>query len=128
MHWLLILLVAIPAIEIGTFIWIGNIIGGWWVAILILLTGLFGITIARKQGLSTWKDAQNAMQAGISPKEQILDSLGIFAGAILLFIPGFITDILGLLFLFPWTRNIFKVYILKRIMKRMSHRTIIYRK
>lgn len=128
MHWLLILMIAIPALEIGTFIGVGNMIGGWWVVILILLTGLLGITIAKRQGLSTWKEAQRSMQAGMSPKEQILDGLAIFTGAILLFIPGFITDILGLLLIFPWTRTIFKLYVLKWLMKHLSQRTIIYRK
>lgn len=128
MHWLLILLIVIPAVEIGTFIWVGNIIGGWWVVILILLTGFLGITLAKQQGITTWRSAQQSIQAGRAPGNQILDGICIFVGAVLLFSPGFVTDIIGLLFILPWTRNLLKMVMMKWIMKHMSKGTIIYRK
>lgn len=128
MHWLLILLIIVPALEIGLFIWIGNLIGGWWVVLLIFLTGASGLILAKKQGLETWRNAQQSLYTGHAPKEQILDGICIFIGAILLFAPGFMTDTIGLLLILPWSRNLFKIYFMKWLMKWMSKGRIIYRK
>lgn len=62
MRWLLLALLVLPAMEIGVFIWIGGIIGPWWVVGLILLTGIVGVTIARNQGVETWNRAQQSMR------------------------------------------------------------------
>lgn len=114
--------------EIGIFIWIGGLIGPWWVVALIILTGLVGVMIAKKQGAETWNRARLAMNNGQVPAEEIIDGVCIFVGAVFLFTPGFITDTVGFLLILPVTRNPFKNLIRAFIKKRMNNATIIYRK
>ncbi|MFS0751198.1 FxsA family protein [Oceanobacillus sp. 1P07AA] len=128
LRFFLLLLIVIPALEIGTFIWLGNLIGPWWVAGLIIATGLFGFYFVRQQGAETFKKAQLQMQQGYAPAEELMDSIALFIGAILLIFPGFILDAVGLILVLPWTRNLIK-HQLKRLMTRMMGKgAIIYRR
>ncbi|RLL47883.1 membrane protein FxsA [Oceanobacillus piezotolerans] len=128
MKGLLLLLLVLPATEIGVFIWVGDIIGPWWVIFLILLTGIIGISIARYQGMETWNRARREMNKGVAPKEQIMDGVCIFIGGIFLLSPGFITDTIGLFFVLPFTRKPVKRMVAKYIKRKMEKGTIIYRK
>lgn len=128
MRWLLLALLIIPALEIGVFVWVGGTIGPWWVIMLILLSGIIGITLAKQQGYETWIKAQQLMKNGQAPTEQLIDGICIFVGAVLLFAPGFITDVIGLLLVLPWTRNPFKMMIMRWIQWKISKGKIIYRK
>lgn len=126
MRWLLLALLIIPALELGVFIWLGGIIGPWWIVVLIILSGILGISFAKNQGIATWKRAQQSMNNGQMPTKQIVDGVCIFVGAILLFAPGFITDIMGLLIIIPWTRQPFKKIIQTWIMWKVS-KTRLYK-
>lgn len=128
MRWLIIALLIIPAMEIGLFIWAGGIIGPWWVVLLIMLTGIVGVMIAKKQGAQTWNRARLSMNNGQVPAEEIIDGICIFVGAVFLFTPGFITDTVGFFLVLPGTRNPFKNLIRAFIKNRLNNATIIYRK
>lgn len=128
MRWLLLALLIVPALEIGVFIKVGGMIGPWWVVTLILLSGVLGITLAKKEGAEVWTKARQSMNHGQAPTEQIIDGICIFIGAILLFAPGFVTDTIGLFLIIPWTRKPFKSFFRKWLMWKMSKGTIIYRK
>jgi len=108
LKWLILLIVLLPALEIGMFVWIGGEIGPWWVVLLIIFTGIIGAWLAKKQGLDTFRRAQQSMGQGIFPEEQIFDGICVLIGGILLLSPGFITDTVGLLLLIPMTRRPFK--------------------
>lgn len=130
MRWLLLAFLIVPALEIGIFVWAGGIIGPWWVVAIILLTGLIGIMLARYQGMETLARAQRSMNKGQAPTSEIIDGIAIFVGAVFLFAPGFLTDFIGLLLVFPWTRVIFKTSIIG-LLRRFINKgkgTIIYRK
>lgn len=114
--------------EIGLFIWAGGIIGPWWVVLLIMLTGIVGVMIAKKQGAQTWNRARLSMNNGQVPAEEIIDGICIFVGAVFLFTPGFITDTVGFFLVLPGTRNPFKNLIRAFIKNRLNNATIIYRK
>ncbi len=128
MRWLLLALLIIPALELGVFIWLGGIIGPWWIVTLIILSGILGISFAKKQGIEVWNQAQQSMNNGQMPTKQIVDGVCILVGAILLFAPGFITDIIGSFLIIPWTRHPLKKILQKWIMWKVSKNTIIYRK
>ncbi|WP_249870890.1 FxsA family protein [Oceanobacillus saliphilus] len=128
MRWLLLALLVIPALEIGLFIWLGGITGPWWIVFLIILTGIIGVSLAKRQGMDTWQKAQLQMSKGIPPTEEILDGICIFIGAVFLFSPGFITDTVGFILVLPFTRTPLKRIIRKLINKMMGNGTIIYRK
>jgi UPF0716 protein FxsA len=128
MRWLLLLLLILPALEIGIFIWIGGIVGPLWVVGLIFLSGIIGVTIAKIQGVSTWNKALAEISAGRPPAGQLTDGICIFIGSVFLLAPGFISDTVGFLLVLPWTRKPFK-RILSNVIRRMMNKgTFIYRK
>lgn len=128
MRWLLLTLLILPALEIGVFIWIGGIIGPWWVVGLIFLSGVIGVTIAKRQGVETWNKAQLSMRNRQVPTEQIMDGICIFVGGVFLLAPGFISDTVGFTLVLPWTRGPFKKTLGKIINKMIKKNTIIYRR
>lgn len=125
MHWLLLAILIIPAIEIGVFIWIGGLTSPWFVITMIILTGIVGAWLAKLQGLETWRRARLAMNIGQVPGREIIDGICILIGAIFLMAPGFITDIVGFLLLIPLTRNFFTNQ-LQKLLKRMFDRRIYF--
>lgn len=128
MRWLLIGFLILSAAEIGVIVWVGGIIGPWWVAFLILLTGFLGVTIAKKEGVETWRRAQILMQNGQVPTREILDGICILVGGILLFSPGFITDITGFVLVLPYTRKFLRQFILIGVKKLINHNKIYYKR
>ena len=128
MRWILLVLMVLSAMEIGLFIWIGGMIGPWWVVFIIIMTGIMGVYLAKQQGIDTWKKAQLSMQRGEAPTKYIIDGICILIGAAFLFTPGFISDITGFLLVIPVTRSMFKQSIEKLIRRLMDKNTIIHRR
>lgn len=128
MYWFLFIFILLPAIEIGIFIWTGSHIGAWPVVLIIILTGIVGVTLVKKQGLETWRSAQQSMYRQEAPREQIIDGICIIIGGIFLVTPGFVTDFLGFLLVIPWTRRPFKIFFTAMIMKQIAKGKFIYRK
>lgn len=128
MRLLLLLFIVIPALEIGVFILAGKTIGVLSTILLIILTGILGAYLAKKQGLITYRRVKEHLRYGENPSEEIINGLCIFIGGILLLSPGFITDFIGFLLLFPPTRNRIKP-MMKKLMKKWVIRrsVIIYR-
>lgn len=128
MIWLILIFVVIPAIEIGLFIWAGSQIGVIPVILIILFTGIAGISLVKQQGIETWKKVQFSMYNQEPPGEHILDGICILIGGLFLLAPGLFTDLLGFLLVIPWTRTPFKHLMYKQMIKRMKKGTIVYRK
>lgn len=126
MFWLILIFIIIPAIEIGIFVWTGNILGPWPVVLLIILTGSIGVFTVKHQGLETWRRAQLSLYNGEVPKEQILDGICIIIAGALLIAPGFLTDFLGFLLVIPWTRRLFKKLITLYLTKKISDGKVIF--
>lgn len=103
---LVLLFTVLPALEIYLLFSIGAEIGGLNTFFIVLSTGFVGASLARSQGLSILAAIQQKLQQGQIPTEQIVHGLLIFAGGLLLMTPGFVTDITGLLMVFPGTRHI----------------------
>ncbi|GAA5416330.1 hypothetical protein Pryu01_01364 [Paraliobacillus ryukyuensis] len=125
-RWLFLFIIIVPALEIGIFVWAGNLIGAWWVIFLIILTGVLGAYLAKREGLQTLQMAQREMSYGRMPAEQIFDGICILVGAVVLLTPGFITDTIGFLLLFPATRRPLKSLLRRLIQKMMDNGNIIY--
>ncbi|NPC93709.1 membrane protein FxsA [Bacillus sp. WMMC1349] len=121
MKLFLLVLVIVPASEIGLFLLSANWIGILPTVLLIILTGFLGAVLAKKQGIEVYHKVQRDLQYGKMPGDAILDGLCIFIGGILLLLPGFVSDLIGLLLLLPLSRNRLKPF-LSRKLKRMSDR------
>lgn len=112
---LLLPLLAVPAAEIFIFIEIGGIIGSWSTIGLILGTALAGGTILRFQGLRTLARARAQLARQQLPVAEIADGAMLVIAAVCLLTPGFFTDALGVLLLFPWLRRAIARFALRRV-------------
>lgn len=121
MPYLIMLIILVPAADIGILLFSGKTIGVLPTIFFILLTGVVGAYLAKSQGLRTLRRAQEELRHGQIPGEAVLDGICILIGGTLLITPGFITDILGFLMLLPPTRKIFK-YLLRNSFKRWINR------
>lgn len=116
---IILLLILIPALEIWGFIVVGDMIGGLNTFLVIILTGILGVYFAKREGLQVLQDAQRRIRQGEPPGPAILDGIAVLLAGVMLFIPGFFTDAVGILLLLPPTRSIFKYYLFKWIQKQI---------
>lgn len=107
MNTALILIIFIPLIEIYLFIKIGAQIGAFNTVSLILITAIMGIYYARYEGLNTLKSAVSQLVSNKIPIYEILSGAALAIASLLLILPGFATDFMGLLLIIPITRKFF---------------------
>ena len=107
MNTLVLLIIGVPIIEIYLFIKIGSQIGAFSTISLIFLTAFFGILYARYEGFNTIKSGMSQIVKNELPIYEIISGAALAFAALLLILPGFATDILGLLIIFPPSRKIF---------------------
>ncbi len=106
MNSVLIAIILVPVIEIYLFIKIGSQIGALTTITLIFVTALLGIMYARYEGLNTLKSGFSQLIKNELPAYEIISGAAIAFAALLLIIPGFATDIIGFLIIFPFTRKL----------------------
>ena len=106
MNTVLLLIILIPILEIYLFIKIGSQIGAFNTISLIFITAIIGIIYARYEGLNTLRSGLTQMIRNELPAYEIISGAAIAFAALLLIIPGFATDFLGFLIIFPLTRKI----------------------
>ena len=104
---LLLLLVIVPIIEIYLFIKVGLYIGAFNTILLILLTAIIGIMYARYEGFNTLRSGMSQLIKNQMPVYEIISGAVLAFAALLLILPGFATDMIGLLLIFPPTRKLF---------------------
>ena len=106
MNTLLLIIILVPIIEIYLFIKIGSQIGAFSTISLIFITAFLGIIYARYEGFNTLKSGMSQIIKNEIPIYEIISGAALAFAAFLLILPGFATDILGLLIIFPLTRKL----------------------
>ena len=106
MNSVLITLILIPILEIFLFIKIGGQIGAFNTISLIFITAIIGVFYARYEGLNTLRTGLNQLIKNELPAYEMISGAAIAFAAILLIIPGFATDLIGFLLIFPLTRKL----------------------
>ena len=107
MNTLLFLIIGIPIIEIYLFIKIGSQIGAFNTISLIFLTAIIGVAYAKHEGFNTLKSGILGLTRNEIPFYEIISGAALAFAALLLILPGFATDIFGILLIFPYTRKMF---------------------
>ena len=107
MNSLLILIIGIPLLEIFLFIKVGSYIGAFNTIALIIITAFIGIVYARYEGFNTLKSGISQLMRNEIPIYEMVSGAALAFAALLLILPGFATDFLGFLLIFPPTRKIF---------------------
>ena len=112
--------ILVPTIELSVLIKVGEVIGTFSTIALCLLTAVVGASLVRSEGLSTLMQAQKKMAKGEAPESEIVQGMMLAMAGVLLVIPGFVTDFIGLLLLTPVTRAPFAAFMLKRMKLKMA--------
>ena len=106
MNSILLIIILIPVVEIYLFIKIGSEIGAITTILLIFSTAIVGVYYAKYEGLNTLKSGFTQISKNETPTYEMISGAAIALGALLLIIPGFATDILGFLIIFPVSRKL----------------------
>tara|TARA_B100000902_G_scaffold135510_1_gene133840 strand:+ start:1314 stop:1742 length:429 start_codon:yes stop_codon:yes gene_type:complete len=105
MNSILLWIILIPVVEIYVLIKIGSQIGAITTILLIFTTAVVGVYYARYEGLNTFKSGFFQLSKNQAPTFEVLSGAAIAFGALLLIVPGFVTDVVGFLIIFPVTRK-----------------------
>ena len=116
-HWLLILFVTVPLVEIYLLIEIGERIGAFPTIMMVVLTAMVGAKLVRAQGLVTIARVRHSLDNGHVPATALLEGVALLLAGALLLTPGFFTDVVGFLILVPNLRQ--------RAMQWVLHRAVV---
>tara|TARA_B100001287_G_scaffold236728_1_gene209432 strand:+ start:261 stop:686 length:426 start_codon:yes stop_codon:yes gene_type:complete len=118
MNSVILTIILVPIVEIYLFIKIGSNIGAFNTISLIFITALIGVLYARYEGLNTLRSGFTQLVKNELPAYEIISGAAIAFAALLLIIPGFATDLVGFLLIFPLTRKLFFENIIGKIKKK----------
>ena len=125
MGYLFLAFLFLPLLELWLLIRIGSHIGAFNTILLEIFTAFLGAYLARREGFRVMGKMQHAVNSGQGVPRAMLDGSGILMGALLLFFPGFITDAIGFLLLWPETRRVLVKWILDLYFRSGPHRVVI---
>ncbi len=118
MPWLFLIFVAVPVVELWLLIRIGRAIHAGPTIALVILTGIIGAALARREGVRAMIKIQQRIGEGAIPTDEMLEGMMIFAAAVLLVTPGVITDVVGFGLLIPPIRRVVR----KMLQAQFAHR------
>jgi UPF0716 protein FxsA len=119
--WVLVaVFVIMPILEIYVIIQVGQVIGAWWTILLLIVDSIFGAWLIGHEGRRAWQSLNTALSSGQMPARELADGALILVGGTLMLSPGFVTDILGILLILPFTRPV-----ARRVLTRVVSRRIL---
>jgi UPF0716 protein FxsA len=110
-----VLLLLLPVVEIAVFIKVGQAIGAWKVIALVFLSAILGAALLRYQSIGVIRRLDRDLKQGRTPDAGLFDGFLIVVGAVLLIVPGFVTDIVGLLLMIPFVRRLVRNFLKSRV-------------
>lgn len=121
---LLLLFVVVPIVELWVIIRVGSAIGFLNTLAIIVGVAVLGSWLVKREGLRVWRRFTESVSRGRVPTRELVDGVMILGAGALLLTPGFVTDVFGVLMLFPPTRAVFR----SLVMRSAKKRTIIVRR
>lgn len=118
-RWVLAALLVVPLLEITVIILVGQWIGAWWTFGTLLALSVFGAWLVRREGTRTWRKLQVAVRSGEPPARELSDAALVLVGGIMLLTPGFVTDVIGLFLVLPFTRPLTRVWLQRLVASRV---------
>lgn len=116
-------LLLLPIIEITVLVAVGRAIGGWLTFLVLVASSLLGVWLIRREGGKAWRALEQAVRSGRMPAHEIADGIVVLVGGGLLVAPGFVTDVLGLLLVLPFTRPVARSMLAAVISRRLVARS-----
>lgn len=126
--WIFAAFLIVPVVELWAILQVGDWIGGWNTFLLIIAMSAVGAYFTRAEGRKIWLEAQQQMQSGQMPGRAMIDGICVLLGGILLLMPGFFTDLIGILMLLPITRPFIRHMVLQWLEKRMRNGSFTIRR
>ena len=117
---LLLLFVLVPLVELWLLLQVGAVVGAGPTLGLVILTGVVGASLARREGLRTMQQMMDVTSRGEVPHAHLLHAMAIFLGGALLLTPGILTDVLGFSLLIPQTRALLEAYIMRWFQRKVA--------
>ena len=115
---ILALFLILPAVELALLMYVSTIIGFWETVAIIVVTGIVGGLLAKREGVSAWNRLNRKMAGGGLPGDELVDGVIILIAGALLVTPGVLTDVVGFMGLIPPSRRMIRRYALKRFRKK----------
>ena len=115
-----VLLIAWPLAEIAGFVLVGRAVGVWATLALTVLSAVFGLLLVRAQGLGVLRRGLALLERGAPPVQEMFEGALLAAAGALLLLPGFLSDIVGLVLLVPAVRRLLMRFVLARALARRS--------
>ncbi len=103
---LAVLFVVVPIVEIYLIVQLGQEIGPWWTIVLLIGAGVLGSVLVKREGGRAWRALQDALASHRMPATELADGALILIGGTLLLTPGFMSDVVGLFCILPFTRPV----------------------
>ena len=123
----LVALLLVPVVEISLLIAVGHLIGVWPTIALVLVETFLGAYLVKREGLHARTALRTAVNSGQMPAQQLTDAALVLVGGVLLLLPGFLTDLVGLVFLLPFTRPVTRRWLQAMVERQLLRRTGIIR-
>jgi UPF0716 protein FxsA len=123
-RWLVLLFFVVPLAELYLLLWTGSQIGFWPTVATTLAAAVLGSYLAKREGLKVWREWQRALAELRPPEQGVIDGVLVLIGSALLIAPGFITDVAGMLMLFPLTRRAIARVVRRSINRRLDDGSI----
>lgn len=120
-----VLIVAIPIFEVYVLVQVGERIGVLWTVLILVVEAIVGGWLMRREGARTWRALDGAFRGGRVPTGELADAALVLVGGVLLLLPGFVTDVLGLFFLIPFTRPFARKVVAFFLARRLSRAGVV---
>lgn len=120
MPWLVGALVVVPIVETWVLIQVGHAIGGWNTIGILVLEAVLGAWLMRREGSRTWGQLRGAVSRGSVTASDLSDAALVLVGGLMLMLPGFLTDVVGLVCLLPFTRPFLRSLVDNQAQRQLS--------
>ena len=121
-----LIFVVTPLVELAILVYLGTLIGALNTILIVVITGLLGAFLARRQGLATFSRIRNSVEQGVLPSGDLFQTVLILIGGLLLLTPGLITDLVGFALLIPLTRNVVTRWFRNFIQRKIERKETLY--
>jgi UPF0716 protein FxsA len=119
-RWVLfVAFVVVPLVEISVLIQAGQVIGAWWTIALLVADGLLGSWLIKREGARSWESLNTALANGSMPARELADGALILVGGTLMLTPGFVTDLVGMVLILPFTRPVARRMLTRVVARRL---------
>lgn len=108
-RWIPLVVLIVVVLEIAAFVGVAELIGALPTVVAVLTLSTLGAFLVRREGRRTWQALEKALRSGTMPNREIADAILVVTGGALLFVPGLVTGVVGLLFVLPFTRPVARI-------------------